>query len=91
MRLAFPSNVLTTGATNAMLCIVDDVGAGTTLYDITLPDSVTAFQHACDPRDRWFARAYINKSNALPPACVPGSAQGSRSSQPAGRASTICA
>jgi hypothetical protein len=76
MRIAFPSNVLTSGFQDPVRFIVDDLGAGTTLYDITLPDGVTAFQHACDPRDRWSSRGYINKSNALPPACVPGSAQG---------------
>jgi hypothetical protein len=43
-----------------------------------MPSGADAFQHACDPRDRFVGTGYINKSNALPPACVPGSAQGLR-------------
>jgi hypothetical protein len=57
--------------------ILKDLGAGgATLYDITLLDGVTAFQQACDPRDKRTSKGYVNKSNALPPACVPGSANG---------------
>jgi hypothetical protein len=78
MRLAFPSSLIMQG-TRPVRMIVTDSGAGdTTLYDITLPDRATASQHACDPRDGWFGSGYVNKSNALPPACVPGSAQGLR-------------
>lgn len=77
MRIMFPSNVLTSGPYDPLRLIVTDLGAGgATLYDITLPDGVTAFQHACDPRDRWIGTGYVNKSNALPPDCVPGSAMG---------------
>jgi len=77
MRIAFPSSVLTFGAYDPLRFILTDLGAGgATLYDITLPDGVTAFQQACDPRDRRTPKGYVNKSNALPPACVPGSAQG---------------
>ena len=77
MRIMFPSDALTSGAYDPLRLIVTDLGAGgATLYDITLPDGVTAFQHACDPRDRWTGSGYVNKSNALPPDCIPGSAQG---------------
>lgn len=77
MRIAYPSDALTFGVQDALRFIVTDLGAGgATLYDITLPDGLTAFQHACDPRDRWTSKGYVNKSNALPPACMPGSAQG---------------
>lgn len=77
LRILYPSDALTFGARDPLRLIVTDLGAGgATVYDITLPDGVTAFQHACDPRDRWFGNLYVNKSNALPPACVPGSAQG---------------
>jgi hypothetical protein len=79
MRIAFPSDVLTFGAYDPFRFILTDLGAGgATLYDITLPDGATAFQQACDPRDRRTPNGYINKSNALPPACVPGSANGFR-------------
>src|SRR5262249_1539550 len=78
MRIAFPANVLTSGAYDPFRFILRDLGAGgATLYDITLPDGVTAFQHPCDPRDKRTSNGgYVNKSNALPPACVPGSANG---------------
>jgi hypothetical protein len=79
MRIAFPSDVIVFGFRDPLRFVVTDEGAGgATLYDITLPDGITAFQHACDPRDRWIGKGYVNKSNALPPACVPGSAQGFR-------------
>jgi hypothetical protein len=77
LRIMYPSDALTSGAIDPLRLILTDLGAGgATLYDITLPDGVTAFQHACDPRDRRTSTGYINKSNALPPDCVPGSAQG---------------
>jgi hypothetical protein len=77
MRIEFPSGVLTSGAYDPFRFILKDLGAGgATLYDITLPDGVTAFQHACDPRDKRTSKGYVNKSNALPPDCVPGSANG---------------
>ena len=77
MRIAFPSSVLNFGAFDPVRFILTDLGAGgATLYDITLPDGVTAFQHACDPRDKRTGKGYVNKSNALPPDCVPGSANG---------------
>ena len=77
MRIEFPSDVLTFGGYDPLRFILKDLGAGgATLYDITLPDGVTAFQQACDPRDKRTSKGYVNKSNALPPACVPGSANG---------------
>jgi hypothetical protein len=59
--------------------IVTDEGAGgATLYDTVMPTYGDVVQYPCDPRDKWTSTGYINKSNAFPPACIPGSAQGLR-------------
>ncbi len=60
--------------------VVTDEGArGGTLFDVTIPDGATQFQHSCRPLDGFDAKGYRNRSNAMPPDCVPGSAQGLRS------------
>jgi hypothetical protein len=64
-----------------MRIVVTDQGAGgAALLDVTLPDNLAATPR-CDPADGWSTRAgfrsrYSNGSDALPPDCVPGSAQG---------------
>jgi hypothetical protein len=64
------------------IVVADDGNGGAPLFDVQLPDSSAP---GCDPRDGWsFAsgrRKYKNYSNALPPGCVPGSAQGLRQYQ----------
>ena len=51
---------------------------GASLLDVQLPDTLLSTPR-CDPRDGWSGgrnhHRYANYSNALPPACVPGSAQ----------------
>lgn len=68
-------------AHEAMRIVLRDQGAGgAVLLDTQLPDAQLDTPR-CDPRDGWSAsgsrkRRYRNYSNALPPACTPGSAQG---------------
>ncbi len=76
LRLLVPGNV-TGGVHDPLRVLVTDEGAGgATLFDVTLPDDVTASQHGCGPRDGWVRNGYVNRSNALPPDCVAGSAHG---------------
>jgi hypothetical protein len=64
-----------------MRVVITDQGAGgATLLDVALPDILPSTPK-CDPLDGWSARSgvrrrYGNESGALPPLCVPGSAQG---------------
>jgi len=62
-----------------MRVVITDEGAGgATLLDVNLPDTLIATPK-CDPRDGWSGGNgyhYRNYSNALPPDCIPGSAQG---------------
>jgi hypothetical protein len=78
LRLDFPSPVIQYGLRPVRLVLTDEDAGGAPVYDVTLPDRATAFQQGCDPRDGWVASGYVNRSNALPPACLPGSAQGLR-------------
>jgi hypothetical protein len=61
------------------IVVADDGNGGGPVFDVLLPDSAAA---KCDPRDGWSygagRRKYKNYSNAFPPDCVPGSAQGLR-------------
>jgi hypothetical protein len=60
------------------IVVTDDGAAGATLVDVQLPDTLVSTPK-CDPRDGWYSgngRKYLNYSNALPPDCAPGSAQG---------------
>lgn len=61
------------------IVITDDGAAGAAVLDLQLPATSAI---GCDPRDGWTypsGRArYANYSNALPPGCAPGSAQGLR-------------
>jgi hypothetical protein len=68
-------------APNGLRILATDDGAGgAPLFDVTIPDGTTAYQQACDPRDGYFPhkghQRYVNYSGALPPDCIPGSAQG---------------
>ncbi len=54
-----------------------------TIYDLNVPGGSVGEPQMCDPRDGWSAVLgtksrwkYKNKSGALPPACLPGSARG---------------
>jgi hypothetical protein len=76
LRSAFPSLLITDRLQPVRLLVTDEGAGGATLFDVAVPSGAEAFQHACDPRDRWVGQGYVNKSNALPPACVPGSANG---------------
>jgi hypothetical protein len=78
LRLELPSSVIRFGLDPVRFVLADGGTGGAPVYDITLPDRATAFQQGCDARDGWFRAGYVNKSNALPPACVAGSAQGLR-------------
>jgi hypothetical protein len=78
VRLDHPSDLLRSNS-HPIRLVLTDLGAGAaTVYDITIPDGITTFQHACDPRDGYVANGYVNYSNALPPDCVAGSAHGLR-------------
>jgi hypothetical protein len=65
----------------AMRIAVTDEGAGgATVFDVQFPDTLVSTPK-CDPRDGWSGGngyRYKNYSNALPPDCIPGSAQGLR-------------
>ncbi len=67
------------GAEPLRLVLTDAGTGGTTLLDVSLPDTFITTPK-CDPRDGWYGGhggyRYLNYSNALPPACAPGSAQG---------------
>ena len=62
------------------IIVTDDGAGGATVFDVQLPSRST--NPGCDPRDGWTFGSgrvrYKNYSNALPPGCVPGSAQGLR-------------
>lgn len=62
------------------LLLTDDGAAGASILDLQLPDTLVSTPK-CDPRDGWTSirrtrYTYLNYSNALPPDCTPGSAQG---------------
>jgi hypothetical protein len=78
IRLDHPRDLLASAGNGFRLALTDLGASGATVYDITLPDRATEFQHRCDPRDGYVANGYVNYSNALPPDCIPGSAQGLR-------------
>lgn len=59
------------------ITITDEGSSGATVFDLHLPDRL---EPTCGPNDGWtFTHGmgrYRNYSNALPPDCIPGSAQG---------------
>jgi len=62
------------------IVVTDDGAAGATVLDVQLPDTLVSTPK-CDPRDGWSGGngyKYRNYSNALPPDCIAGSAQGLR-------------
>jgi len=62
---------------NLQVTITDEGAAGATVLDLHVPDRL---EPTCDPRDGWTftsgVNRYRNYSNAVPPSCTPGSAQG---------------
>lgn len=78
LRLAVPQNF----QAESMRIVVRDQGAGgAVLVDVQLPDNSPSTPR-CDPRDGWYVaggrRGYRVYGDALPPDCLPGSAQGLR-------------
>ena len=67
------------GGEQLRVIITDDGAGGATVFDVQLPDRLPTTVK-CDPRDGWTSgsnlRRYRNYSNALPPDCIAGSAQG---------------
>jgi hypothetical protein len=62
------------------IVVTDDGASGATVFDLQLPDTLITTPK-CDPRDGWRAGKvyrYKNYSNALPPDCAAGSANGAR-------------
>lgn len=62
------------------LVVTDEGAGGAAVLDVQLPDTLVSTPK-CDPRDGWYGGSgykYRNYSNALPPECTPGSAQGLR-------------
>jgi hypothetical protein len=62
------------------LVLTDEGAGGTSLLDVNVPDTLVATPK-CGPRDGWYGGSgnrykYLNYSNALPPDCIAGSAQG---------------
>ncbi|HYR96038.1 MAG TPA: hypothetical protein VEM57_04840, partial [Candidatus Binatus sp.] len=62
------------------LILTDDGASGATVLELQLPDTLDSTRK-CDPRDGWKSirrtrHTYFNYSNAMPPDCTPGSAQG---------------
>ncbi|MGH7787231.1 MAG: hypothetical protein ACRERC_10225 [Candidatus Binatia bacterium] len=62
---------------NLQVTITDEGAGGATVLDLHLPDRL---EPTCGPSDGWTfthgLHRYRNYSNALPPDCIPGSAQG---------------
>ena len=62
------------------LIITEEGAGGATLFDVQLPNTLISTPK-CGPRDGWVGGhnyKYKNYSDALPPSCTPGSAQGLR-------------
>jgi hypothetical protein len=63
------------------MVVSDDGAGGATVLDLQLPDTLVSTPK-CGPRDGWTSGSgrykYRNYSNAMPPDCIPGSAQGLR-------------
>ena len=76
MRTTFGGNQR--GYEPMRVVITDEGAGGAALLDVNLPDTLIATPQ-CDPRDGWsggHGYHYRNYSNALPPDCLPGSAEG---------------
>jgi hypothetical protein len=76
LRAKVPGNQL--GYGKMRVVVSDDGAGGATLLDLQLPDTLVSTPK-CNARDGWYGGngyKYLNYSNALPPDCIPGSAQG---------------
>jgi hypothetical protein len=78
VRLDHPRDPFSSLAKPLRLVLTDLGAGGAVVYDVTIPDGTTEFQHRCGPRDGFVAGGYVNYSDALPPDCLPGSAHGLR-------------
>jgi hypothetical protein len=73
------------GYEQVRLAVTDDGAGAATVFDFQFPNTLITTPK-CDPRDGWHAGSgtsykYVNYSNAVPPDCTPGSAQGLRRAQ----------
>jgi hypothetical protein len=66
------------GVRGLRLVLTDEGAGGATVFDVTIPNRATAFQHPCGPDEGWVANGFVNTSGALAPDCIPGSAKGLR-------------
>ncbi len=79
-NVAAPAQPVEPQINGVHIALEDSAG---TFYDVSIPGGLVGAPQHCDPRDGWSVSTgaktrwkYGNRSGALPPACLPGSARG---------------